>query len=115
MRQRVPIMIRDIAQNQGGAGQPRNPPQRAEVRPNDEIAIALVPRCGLEARDRLHLHVNRKEVVAGVPFLVHGIQEVATGAALADQPALHVGEGGDHRVDLAAGHQTLELLFVQPA
>ncbi len=113
--QRLAIMVGDVAEDQGGAGQPGDPAQGAEVRPDDEVAVALVPGRGLEARDRLHLHVDREQIVAGVPFLVHRIQEVASGATLADQPPLHVGERGHDGVDLAAGHQFLELPLVQPA
>ena len=114
VRQLVAVMVDDVAQHQGGAGEPGDLAQGAEVRADGEVAIALVPGGGLEARDRLHLHVDGEEIVAGVPFLAHGVHEVAAGHALADQPALHVGEGGDDRVDLACVDQALERLEVEP-
>jgi hypothetical protein len=109
------VMVGHVAQHQGRPGQPRDAPQRPEVRLDDEIAIALRPGRRLEARHRLHLHVDGQEIVAGVPFLVHRLEEVASGHPLADQPALHIGERGHHRVDLAARHQGLELRLFQPA
>ena len=49
VRQLVAVMIGDVAQDQGGARQPGDPAQGAEVRLDDEVAVALVPGRRLEA------------------------------------------------------------------
>ena len=44
MRDRlVMVMIEDIAENERGCRQPRNAPQRGQVRLHDEVAVALLP------------------------------------------------------------------------
>ena len=109
VRQFDPLMVADIAHDEGGARQPGDHVQGREVRLDDEVAVAFVPRGRGEARDRLHLHVDREQVVAGVPLVLDRIQKEPAGDPLADQPALHVGEGGDDGVDLAVLDQGLEL------
>ena len=115
MRDVVMMMVEHVAEHERGALDPRNAAQCAHVGLQHEIAVALLPGGGLEARHGLHVHVHGEQVVAGVPFLVHRIEEEPARDPLADQPALHVGERGDHRVDLATGHQRLELRLVQSA
>ena len=115
VRQVLAVVVDHVAQHQGRARQPGTRRSVRQVGPDHEVAVALVPGGGLEARDRLHLHVDGEQVVAGVPLVAGGLEEEAAGDPLADQPALHVGEGGDHRVDLAARDLLLELLEVHHA
>ena len=43
----------------------------------------------------------------------HLVEPVVPGHALADEPALQIGERDEHRVDLAVGYQVFELARVQ--
>ena len=67
-----------------------------------EVAVALLPVGHLVAGHRLHLHVEGEQVVAALdPVLDDLVEEVLDLDPLAEQPPLHVGEGGDDRVDRA--------------
>ena len=75
----------------------------------DEIAIALGPVGGLVAGDRLHIDVVGEQVVAAMRLVDGALEEELGLEALADQPALHVGESDEHGVDRAAGDIGFEL------
>jgi hypothetical protein len=61
---------------------------------------------GGKARERLHLHVDREEVDAGVDGLVeHVVEEIATHHPLAEQAAEMVGEYGKNGIDLTLADQ----------
>ena len=66
-----------------------------------EVAVALLPARDLVARDRLHLHVEREQVVAALDRVLglDLLDEELAVEPLSEQPALHVGEGDDDRVD----------------
>ena len=67
-----------------------------------EVAVSLLPVGHLVAGDRIHLHVEREQVVAALdPVVDDLVEEVGDVDPLADEPALHVGEGGHDRVDRA--------------
>ena len=104
-------MPADVAEDERRALEPRDPPERRHVGRDREVAVALLPARDLVARDRVHLHLEREQVVAaldGVPG-VHLLDEELGMEALAEQASLHVGERDDDRVDLAGGDEILEL------
>ena len=105
----------DVAEHERGLGQPRQQAPGGEVGHQLHVAVAPLPRGELEARQRLHLHVHREEVDAGVDAVVqHVVEEVAADDALAHQPAEPVREDGEHGVDVALLDQRLEGLAVCP-
>ena len=74
-----------------------------------EVAVALLPVGHPVARDRVHLHVEREQVVARLDAVVeHLVDEVVAVDALAHQPALHVGEAGEDGVDLTCLHRVAQ-------
>ena len=95
-------MVGDVAEHQRGAVEPRDPAQRRQVGHDPEVAVALLPVGHRVARDRIHLHVEREQVVAALDAVVDDlVEEVLDLDPLAEQPALHVGERGDDGVDRA--------------
>ena len=96
------VVVDDVAEHQRRAVEPGDPAQRRHVGDDPEVAVAVLPVGHLVAGDRLHLHVEREQVVAALdPVLDHLVEEVLDLDPLAEQPALHVGEGGDDGVDRA--------------
>ena len=95
-------MVGDVAQHERRAVEPGDPAQRRHVGDDREVAVAALPVGHLVARDGIHLHVEREQVVAALDAVLDDVvEEVLRLDALAEQPALHVGEGGDDRVDRA--------------
>ena len=94
----------DVGQDQRRRLEPGDAPQRGEVGREPEVAVAALPARHLVAGLGVHLHVEREQVVAALDVVaaVHLREEELGVQALAHQAALHVGEGDDHRVDLAA-------------
>ena len=78
-----------------------HPPQRPEVGLEPEVAVAALPARHRVARHRVHLHLEREQVVAALDLVagVELLEEELRVEALAHQAALHVGERGDDRVD----------------
>ena len=75
----------------------------AEVGPQVEVAVAALPARHRVPGLRVHLHVEREQVVAALePVLDRLGEEEVRLLALAQQPSLHVGEGADDRVDRLA-------------
>ena len=101
------VMVEHVAEHERRRREPGDAPQRREVRLQDEIAVALLPACDRVARHRLHVDVVGEQVVAAVGFLIGAAEEEGGLEALADEPPLHVGEAGDHRVDLAGVRRRL--------
>ena len=69
-----------------------------------EVAVAALPARDLVARDRVHLHVEREEVVAALDLVLRppiSSQKNSAVEPLSHEPALHVGERDDDRVDRA--------------
>ena len=90
----------DVGEDERGRLEPRDPPQRREVGPQHEVAVAVLPARDRVAGDRIHLHVEREQVVAALdPVLGDVLEEELAVHALAHQPALHVGERDDDGVD----------------
>ena len=99
MRHVVMVVVEHVAEHQRGAFEPGHAPQRREVGLHDEVAIALVPARRRVARHRLHVDVVGEQVVAAVRLLMRAVEEELGLEALADQPALHVGNAATHGVD----------------
>ena len=90
---------------------PGHPAQRAHVGHHHEVAVAGLPGRHRVAVDGVHLHVHREQVVAPLDDAAHHVvEEELRREPLALQPALHVGEGDDDRVDVALAHLHAELL-----
>jgi hypothetical protein len=103
----------DIAEHERGLGQPRQRTPRGEIGDQLHVPVAALPGGQLEAGQRLHLHVHREEVDAGVYALVQDvIQEVAPDHPLAHEAAEPVGEHREHGVDVALPDERLEPLGV---
>ena len=76
----------------------------------DPVAVAGLPVHEREALGRVHLHVRAEEVRAEVGAVVDDAVEERLGLdALAHEPALHVGDRDDDRVDPALADPALEL------
>ena len=68
------------------------------------------------ARDRLHLHVDREEIVAGVRAVRRSLVDEQLGVEpLAHQPAVVVGEADDDGLDSAARRRRTQLVECQRA
>ncbi len=55
-----------VAQHDGRSVEPTGVPQRAQVGHEVKVAVTLLPVGKFVARDRLHLHVDGEQVIAGV-------------------------------------------------
>ena len=99
MRHVLAVMIDHVAEHQRGALEPGNPAQGREVWAYGEVAVAEIPGRRGVARDRLHLHVHREQVIAGMHLVDHLVDEEMAGHPLAEQPPLHVGEADQDGVD----------------
>ncbi len=86
------MMVLDVAQHQRGRWQPGDAAQRTHHRLQDEVAVALSPARGLVAGHRLHIDVEREQIIAGMRFLVGTVDEEAGGEAFAREAPLQVGE-----------------------
>jgi hypothetical protein len=105
-RHRRAVLPGHVAEHECRRLEPRDPAQRREVGQQREVAVPPLPARDRVARHRIHLHLEREQVVAAldrVPGadLVH--EELAV-EPLPHQPALHVGEGDDHGVDSSRLH-----------
>ena len=103
------VMVEDVGDDERRILEPRNSPQRRQVRLHDEIAVALVPARRLVAGHRLHIDVVGQQIVAAVRLLVGAFHEVFGLEPLADQPALHVDHGDEHGIDGARADCCLQL------
>jgi hypothetical protein len=69
------------------------------------------PRGELVAIYGVVFHVNGEQIVAALGAVAHDVFDEQSGRhSLADQSALDVSEANDYGVDLARGHQGLELI-----
>ena len=96
-----PVVPLDVALHHHRGLVPGDPAQRREVGPEPEVAVAALPARDRVPRHRVHLHLEREQVVAAlarVPGLVLGEEELRV-EPLAHQAALHVGEADDDGVD----------------
>src|SRR5215471_10304176 len=103
----------NVAEHQGGPGQPRDHPPRRQVRDELHVAVAAFPRRELEPGQRLHLHVDGEEVDAGVePLRQHVVEEIAADHALAHEPAEMIRTDRQHGIDVATADRHLEGLRI---
>ena len=81
--------------------EPRDPPQRREIRDHPEVAVAAFPARDRVPRDRVHLHLEREQVVAALDRMARAdlVDEELAVQPLAQQAALHVGERDHDGVD----------------
>ena len=106
----------DVAQDQRRAVQPSRPPQRLQLRRQVDVAVALLPAGEGVPGDRLHLHIDRQQVVAGVGAAIGDLVEEEPGVeALAEQATVEVREGDQHGLDIAAFDQLAQALPRQHA
>jgi hypothetical protein len=92
-----------VAEDERGALEPRDAAQRREVGDHPEIAVAALPARECITGYRVHLHLEREQVVAALHRMPgpHLVDEELAVEALAHQPPLHVGERHDDGVDRA--------------
>jgi hypothetical protein len=93
----VRVVVEDVAEDERGAFQPGDRPERPHVRLHDEIAVALRPVRRRVAGHRLHVDIVGHQVVAGMRLV--GVEEELRLEALADQPPLHVDKADEDGVD----------------
>ena len=109
------VLPGDVGEAHHGALLPGHRPQRREVRAQDEVAVAALPGEHRVAVDGRHVDVDAEQVVAALGAVLGDLgEEVAGGQALALQPALHVGEREQDRVDVARARRRLEAPQVSP-
>ena len=90
----------DVAEHHRRPRQPRHAAQRREIRSQVEVAVPRVPTGHCIPGLRVHLHVERQQVVAALESVLDRLGEEIVGLlALSHQTALHVGERADDRVD----------------
>ena len=105
-------MPEHVAEHERRRLEPRDAPQRAQVGLEREVAVALLPARDRVAGHGIHLHVERKQVVAALDGVLRLglLDEELPVQALPHQPALHVCEGDDDGVDLACCDLPLQLV-----
>ena len=94
-RHRRPVLlVGDVADHHHRLFEPRAHPQRGHVGDHPEVAVAGLPARVVVAGQRLHLHVDRQQVQAGVQSLVPEdlLQEEVGQHALAHEPTLEIGK-----------------------
>ena len=109
------MLVDEIAHHERGRLEPGDAPDRGEVGPQREVAVAEVPVREAVAGQRRHVGVDREEVVAGVQLALAPpqlLEPVVPGHALAKEPALQVGEHHEDGVD--APHLDLVGELVRP-
>src|SRR6266542_2756142 len=100
------LVIDEIAQHQRSLFEPRYGAQRREIGHGLHVAVALLPVGEPVAGHGRHVDVHGEQVVACLDAGALGdvVEEVVAGHALAHEPALEVGEGDEHRVDVASAY-----------
>jgi hypothetical protein len=89
-------------------------PDGALVEDELHVAVPALPRGDRVATHGVHLDVDREQVVAALRAVFYDvIGEVATVQPLALEPALHVGEADDDRVDLTGVDPRHEVVHPQ--
>ena len=87
------VVPAEVGHHQRGAGQPRQQPQRGEVRRHHHVAVAGLPARHRVAVDGVHVDVDGQQVVAALGAVRGDVVDEQPGRdPFAGQPALHVGE-----------------------
>jgi hypothetical protein len=105
----------DVADDERGLLQPRDDAQRREVGNQPEVSVARVPVGVAVTRNGLHLHIDRKQIQAGVKplFAEHVIEEIVACDALAHETPLQIGEHAQDGVDVPVPDHGLQTLDVK--
>jgi hypothetical protein len=92
-----------VAEDERRPLEPRDPPERRQIGNDVEVAVALLPGSDLVAGHRVHLHLQREQIVAALDRVsgVGLLEEELRVQAFSHQATLHVGEGDDDGVDVA--------------
>ena len=99
---RLATIMTEVADDQGSAGLPGDGTDGGEVRTHLEVTEAGVPIGDAVAVHGLHLDVDGEEVVAAMGSLLgHLIEEERCDEAFTDEPADHVRDGDNNRIDRA--------------
>ena len=108
-RDRRAVVPPDVAEDERRPLEPGDPPHRREVGLHDEVAVPALPARDRVAGHRVHLHLEREQVVAALgPVLPDPVEEEIAVKALPQQPSLHVGEGHDDGVERLVGAQVVQ-------
>ena len=110
-------MPEHVAEHERGRLEPGDPAQRRHVRLDREVPVALLPARDRVPGHRIHLHLQREQVVAALDGMLrlHLLDEELGVEALPHQASLHVGERDDDGVDLAALDERTQFLERQHA
>lgn len=101
----------EVGGDHRGALVPRDAAQGVQVGIHGEVAVAGLPGGHGVAVDGVHVGVDGEQVVAALGAVVEDLVEEEAGREpLALEAALHVGEGQDDSVDLAARDEGVQLL-----
>ena len=110
------VQPRQIRHHQGGARQPGDQPQGAEVGGHHHVAVAGVPTRHRVATDGVHVDLDREQVVTTLRTVGGDLfDEQPARNPLTGQPALHIAEGDDDGVDLTRRHHLLQVGSCQHA
>ncbi len=103
-----------IAQHDGRAVEPTRPAERGQVGSEMKVAVAFLPVREVVARNRLHLHVDGQQIVAGVGPRLDDLRDEVFGLeAFAHQAAVNVGEDCQNRVNFSRSGQFGEFAAIQ--
>ena len=106
----VGVVRLNITQHDRRAVSPTCWPQRGSVRDEMEVAVPATPIREVEPFDRLHSHVDREQVVAGMGAVGEsGFEEEPCVEPFAQQTAVVIGESDNNRVDRASRHRGVQL------
>ena len=101
---RHPVLVGQVADDEGRAFEPRDQAGRGVVGPADEVAVAGVPVREAVAGQRVHIDVHRQEVVARFYAVLGDVRpEEVRRHPLPDGPPVHVGERQHDGVDRPVG------------
>ena len=111
---RAAAHVLEVRHDERRGGLPRDAAEGGHVGAQHEVAVALVPARHRVAVDRVHIDVDREQVVAHLGAVPCDLVEPEPARdALADEAPLGVGEGDDHRVDLVLRDRVGELVHRQ--
>ena len=103
-----------VAQDDRRAFEPTGAAERPEVGDQVKVTIALLPVGEVVPRNRLHLHVDRQQVIAGVGSAFRDLRDKMVDVEpLSQEAAVNVRKDGQDRVDLAGSGQLLQLATLQ--
>ncbi len=105
------VVPENVCEHERRGLEPGNPPKRGEIRLHREVAVTALPARDLVTGNRIHLHVERKQVVAPLDrvLVLDLVHEELRVEPLSHQSPLHVRERDDDRVDRAGVDLGLQL------